>query len=415
VFRRASDAHTHFISDFGLQPQSAKEELRRGLCQRLVTTMILMLKHEQVGGGPSQFISTLETGRHIIGRDDENSLVLDIESVSREHGCFFKTRDRWFFRDLGSTNGSWLNGLKSGPTNVRLLRDGDLLQLANVAVRVSLILPDNARSECEEIPSLYIFLDGEFKMEFPLARTSSRLALPDLRNFVILGHFDNLPKMAVTFRPEKLELVVASEDATIIVNGIEWGGSVGSGRTLFDRDELDAGPLKFVICDHSTAKLAKERQIKAALASLPPVPGAGVQSRCDREETKVLPRVSTQGEPSAPMGSGSGLFGAGDPPTDLSPTADGNYVLPETGLDQVRRDLPRHIFGEGNLQGGPELQPVRQLTAAKCVAQRFPAPRPPIDEEPGEPRSKAEIILGVVGIVSVLLLIWFLFSIFQSG
>jgi hypothetical protein len=173
--------------------------------------MILMLKHEQAGGGASQFISTLEMGRHIIGRDDENSLVLDMDSVSREHACFFKTRNRWFFRDLGSRNGSWVNGLKTGPTNVRLLRDGDLLQLANVAVRVSLVLPDDGPFEIEEVPSLFIFQDGEFKMEFPLALTSSCLALSDLRNFVTFGHFDKLPKMAVTFRPEKLELVVASE------------------------------------------------------------------------------------------------------------------------------------------------------------------------------------------------------------
>lgn len=409
MFRRASDTHSHFISDFGLQPQSAKEELRLGLCQRLVTTMILMLKHEQTGGGASQFISALEMGRHTIGRADENSLVLDIDSVSWEHGCFFKTRNRWFFRDLGSTNGSWVNGLKAGPTNVRLLRHGDMLQLANVAVRVSLALPDDGPSEIEEVPSLCIFQDGEFKMEFPFALTSSCFALSDLRNFVTLGHVDKLPEMAVTFRPEKLELVVASEDATIVVNGIEWGGTVGSGRTLFDRDELDAGLLKFVVCDHSTAKVAKEQQIKAALASLPPATGGGVQGRYDREETKVLPRLSSQGEPSATMGSGSGLFGAGDPPTDPASTAEGHFALSETGMDPSRRDPAPYIFGEGNTQGGQEPQPVRQQTAANGVAQRFPAPRPLVDEGAGEQPSKADIILNVIGLVLFLMLIRFLF------
>lgn len=185
--------------------------------------MILMLKHEQVGGGVSQFISAVETGQHVIGRGDENSLILDIDSVSRDHGYFFKTRNRWFFRDLGSTNGSWVNGLKVGPTNVRILRDGDLLQLANVAVRVSLALPDDRRSDIEEVPSLCIFQGGEFKMGFPFALTSSCLALSDLRKFVTLSHFDKLPEMAVNFRPQKIELVVASEDATIVVNGVEWG------------------------------------------------------------------------------------------------------------------------------------------------------------------------------------------------
>jgi hypothetical protein len=115
-------------------------------------------------------------------------------------------------------------------------------------------------------------------MEFPLTLTTSCLAFSDLRNFAILGHVDKLPEMAVTFRPGKIELVVASECATIVVNGIEWGGSAGSGRTLFDRDELDAGPLKFVVCDHSTANVTIERQIKTSQASLQPAAGGEVQA-----------------------------------------------------------------------------------------------------------------------------------------
>jgi hypothetical protein len=264
--------------------------------------MILRLKHEPVGGGVPQFMSEVEAGRHVVGRGDENSMVLDIESVSREHGCFFEARCRWFYCDLGSTNGSWVNGFKLGPSNIRLLRDGDLIQLANVAVRVAVDPPDDARSEYEEVPSLFIFQDREFKLELPFAGTCSRLALPNLPNLVI-GQFGDLPAMTFVWRLGKIELVVVSDDARLNVNGAEWGGPAGLVRTLFDRDELDTGSAKVIVCDLFSAKVARERQIKAALATLPPAAGGGAKGGYCRESTKVLPRVSSQEEPSAPIGS----------------------------------------------------------------------------------------------------------------
>jgi hypothetical protein len=114
------------------------------------------------------------------------------------------------------------------------------------------------------------------------------------------------------------------------------------------------------------------------------------------------------------MGSGSGLFGVGDPPTDPASTTEGPCALSEAGQDQAPRHPARYIFGEGNTQRGQVSQPVRQDWAANGVAQRFPVPRAPVKDEAGESRSKVEIVLGVVGIVFVLLSIRFLFSMFQD-
>ena len=231
-------------------------------------------------------MSEAETGYHVIGRGDENSMVLDMDSVSREHGCFIEARCRWFFCDLGSTNGSWVNGSRTGPMNVRLLRNGDLVQLANVAIRVTMVPSDDARFD-EETPALFVFHERKLKMELPLAGGASRLVLPDLQNLVT-GDFGRLPAMTVVWRPGKIELVVASEDSKIIVNGVEWAGAAGSARELFDRDELDAGAVKIVISDLSTAKVVKERHIKAALAIVPPATDRATQRGYTREETKVF-------------------------------------------------------------------------------------------------------------------------------
>ena len=381
--------------------------------------MILQLKHEPVGGGVPQFVSEVSTGRNVIGRDDQNALVLDIESVSREHACFFEARGRWFFSDLGSTNGSWVNGQKSTPTSIRLLRDGDLVQLANVALRVTLTPSEDQASEVDEVPSLFVFQEGEFKMEFPLASSASRFALQDLANFLTLGHFEKLPAMTVSFRPGKLELVVASEDARVLVNGVEWGGSSGSGRTLYDRDELDSGSIKVVIVDLNTAKTAKDRQIKAALASLPPAPGGinPAQGGFAVEATQALPRVSSQGEPSATMGSGSGLFGAGRPPSGPASAAEGRFSVQDGENDQSRKKAPRYVFGtEGEAEVTQPGTPPRRQTVEIAVAQRFGAPPPVVEEETSEPRaSKAYMLIGIVALALVVVLISVLVQMFRNG
>ncbi len=401
--------------------------------------MILKLKHEPVGGGLPQFASEVDAGRHIIGRDDQNSLVLDIESVSREHGCFFDARGRWFFIDLGSTNGSWVNGIKASPTNVRLLREGDLVQLANVAIRVTFEAAEGDTREIEEVPSLFVFREGEFQMEFPLAASSSRISLADLQGYLALRNTESLPAMTVNFRPGKLEIVVATDGVTMLVNGVEWGGNAGSGRTLYDRDELDSGSIKIVICDLATAKVVRERQIKAALASLPPAPGmpgspsSGGASQetgfttgvgYSPEATQALPRVSSQSEPSATIGSGSGLFGGGRPASGPASATEGRMAAgpSEAESDAARRRSPqqqRYVFGQSDADpsevgGNPGLRP--RGPVAEVGNSRFGSLPPPDDDEEDseQPEGKTYAVIGAIALFLIVILLVLLFSMFKT-
>jgi pSer/pThr/pTyr-binding forkhead associated (FHA) protein len=69
-----------------------------------------------------------------IGRADENDLVLDDTTVSRQHALVLESGERWFLEDRGSFNGTFLNGVRVQP-GVRLpLRHGDRISFGSHAV-----------------------------------------------------------------------------------------------------------------------------------------------------------------------------------------------------------------------------------------------------------------------------------------
>lgn len=70
----------------------------------------------------------------VVGRRADLQLALPCQCVSKEHAEIFVHNDELWVRDLGSTNGTYLNGeLVTGP---RVLKEGDLLQFATVVFRV---------------------------------------------------------------------------------------------------------------------------------------------------------------------------------------------------------------------------------------------------------------------------------------
>jgi sigma-B regulation protein RsbU (phosphoserine phosphatase) len=69
-----------------------------------------------------------------IGRSEGNTLSIDDPSLSRNHGRFDSDGQDCFFEDLGSRNGSKLNG--EPVTSRRPIRIGDVLELGRLKVRI---------------------------------------------------------------------------------------------------------------------------------------------------------------------------------------------------------------------------------------------------------------------------------------
>ncbi len=73
----------------------------------------------------------------VIGRGRSADVVIAEPTISRAHAAIGYDGERFFMQDLGSTNGTRVNGQRE--TRVRL-GDGDELQLGKLRLRVA--LPD---------------------------------------------------------------------------------------------------------------------------------------------------------------------------------------------------------------------------------------------------------------------------------
>ena len=74
----------------------------------------------------------------VIGRSPRNStFLIDDKTLSREHAKLFGTSDRLCIEDLGTTNGTRVNGQNLSPNNPVVLRGDDVLELGAVRLRVT--------------------------------------------------------------------------------------------------------------------------------------------------------------------------------------------------------------------------------------------------------------------------------------
>jgi diguanylate cyclase (GGDEF)-like protein len=70
----------------------------------------------------------------VIGREAEADVVVPIEGISRAH-CRLELRDGVWVRDLGSTNGTWLNGRPVPADRALRLTSGDRIELVGMVFK----------------------------------------------------------------------------------------------------------------------------------------------------------------------------------------------------------------------------------------------------------------------------------------
>ena len=84
----------------------------------------------------------LREGRNVIGREPAAHIRLDLAAVSRRHAAINIHGEEAVVQDLGSRNGTFVNGEKLEAA--RPLRSGDEIRIAQTAIRFQ-IAPGSAR------------------------------------------------------------------------------------------------------------------------------------------------------------------------------------------------------------------------------------------------------------------------------
>jgi pSer/pThr/pTyr-binding forkhead associated (FHA) protein len=78
-------------------------------------------------------VGQLVHARLTIGRSSSCQLVLSDDTVSRRHAELFLDGGRWILRDLGSSNGTWVNGRRVVEAEVRT---GDVVHFGGCRLRL---------------------------------------------------------------------------------------------------------------------------------------------------------------------------------------------------------------------------------------------------------------------------------------
>ena len=155
----------------------------------------------------------------VLGRDDSCDIVIPVRQISRQHLRLFLDGGGCVVEDLGSKNGTWVNGYRV--TGMRQLEDGDEIRIAK-DIRLSYVgsgatAPSTARILPDVIPS------GAMKgLRLRLDPESRQVTINDL----VLDPALSLPQYRL------LEILFASQGGVCSRNDVVdavWPDAMGMG------------------------------------------------------------------------------------------------------------------------------------------------------------------------------------------
>jgi hypothetical protein len=204
-------------------------------------------------------IGRLEGEALTLGREPGEGLAVKSQAISRQHGRFRAIKNHWFYQDLGSTNGSWLNGEKLPEKRLKLVKPQDCLQLADVALQLGEADPESGYRGMPSlgVRSLLVFSRGEFLDEYPVPEYGRALVIGGAKADLKLDvDVFELPSLVLERRGENLVAFSIAKEMPVKYNGTELSHPV----TLKDRDEVAVSHYSVVYNDLPPLPAATQMQ-----------------------------------------------------------------------------------------------------------------------------------------------------------
>ncbi len=233
-----------------------------------------------------------DQGRVRIGRAASCDVRLPDPSVSAVHAMVELDRDRYYVLDLGSTNGTALNGEPLVAERRRLLRSGDLLSIGSIEVRfqagVAMLSPYTKERTVAAARRLarHVMEVGGLELRPPALvvlsgpQQGERFTVPPAPATLLIGRAEECDVVLVDGEVSRrhAELEVGPEGVTVRDLGGKNRLCVGdrqvvSRARLHDRDELLVGSTALVFDEPLEAflrEMAERPEVETTRTSLPP-------------------------------------------------------------------------------------------------------------------------------------------------
>jgi pSer/pThr/pTyr-binding forkhead associated (FHA) protein len=359
-----------------------------------MSVRLTVKQSSEAGGKATEHV--LDDAVITLGRDKSCHVVLAQQAVSRSHARITQEGNLFFLEDLGSAYGTQVNGKPLPKGEKRLLRNGDVIVIAQFDVRFDKVaeLPHDVDSQKTSFVARNMVKDvmrglsgGEERylrvMNGP--REGERLDISDAQEFVI-GRDDSAD---IVFRDDLISRrhvkVRRDWSGTHVEdlgsrNGIKVNRKRTPRQTLRDGDELEVGGVRFVyVCPSE----APEEQAE----SLSEMSAAGSVDEVSATKSLPAPRERT--------------------PARRSPTSMGKSA------SEAQEEEPEP-------EPAPVEEPAEEPVAQETTPQEEPvAPPPPAPVPNYNARAKQDetpvgkdpmrliplVVLGLIGLAAVGMLI----------
>ena len=211
--------------------------------------MTLPIKLESVYKGGTSKIAVVDRGVISIGRSQDNAIAVDSVSVSRSHGEFVCTGSHWIYKDLGSTNGSFINDVRLQPGHFKLVRNRDMVSLSNFHIAVSYL--DGAPSDISN--SIIVFHKDKFLSEYiPNSEEDVFYAGGENADITVAGENKDLMQFSIQFKNGTFSIQLFRISTPVRVSGKAINGFT----QLYDSDEILVGDYVILINSQHSVRVA---------------------------------------------------------------------------------------------------------------------------------------------------------------
>ncbi|RMD88187.1 MAG: FHA domain-containing protein [Candidatus Dadabacteria bacterium] len=207
---------------------------------------------EYAPDGSRKDLGIWNPGYYEVGREPRAGIKVDRNAVSRVHGALFEQGGYWFYKDLGSTNGSWVNNSKIEKGDLALVRYGDKIQLADTFLAIS--SPHGANVSSYGRQGIYLLVLENDMLARKIEVRNEGVVLtgggPDC-DIPLEGHIASIPRFAIEYNNGFLTIkilgVSPGESSSLEV---KLDGEVVSGLfNLKDRSRIAISRYRILV-DH---------------------------------------------------------------------------------------------------------------------------------------------------------------------